>query len=59
VAGATGIATIYLTGDTVTGNARALSFTASPSWGKIISFGDNTVVDNKVVGKVSSTITKM
>jgi hypothetical protein len=56
---ATGGATIWLTGNTIVANGKGLSQTASPSFGKIISFGDNTVVGNTVTGKVTATATKL
>ena len=59
VPGASGNATVYLTGNTITDNAKGLSVTATPSFGRIISLGDNTVVDNKVVGKPTGTATKL
>jgi hypothetical protein len=59
VPGASGNATVYITGNTITGNAKALSVTALPSFGRIVSLGDNTVVDNKVVGKPTSTVAKL
>jgi hypothetical protein len=59
VPGATGKATVYITGNTITGNAKGLSVTALPSFGRIISLGDNSVVDNNVVGKPTSTVAKL
>ena len=59
VPGATGHAAVYVSGNTISGNAKGLSVTATPSFGQIVSLGDNTVVDNKNPGKPTSTTAKI
>jgi hypothetical protein len=56
---ATGSATINLTDNKVAANAKGLSLTTAPAHGRIISLGDNTVVNNTVPGKPTSTIAKV
>jgi Right handed beta helix region len=59
VAEATGGATVNLTDNKIAANNKGLSLTTAPAHGRIISLGDNTVVNNTVSGKPTSTITKV
>jgi parallel beta helix pectate lyase-like protein len=59
VPGASGKATVSLSASTIRGNTKGLSRTATPSFGQIISFGDNVVVDNASPGKPTSTTGKI
>jgi hypothetical protein len=59
VPGASGNATVYLSANTIRDNAKGLAVTAKPSFGRIISLGDNTAVDNQNPGKVTSTVPKI
>jgi hypothetical protein len=59
VPGATGHAAVYLSGNTIRDNTKGLSVTAKPSFGQIVSLGDNTSVDNKNAGAVTGTTAKI
>jgi len=56
---ATGSASVTLTDNTIAANNKGLSLTSAPAHGRIISLGDNTVVNNTVAGKPTSTVPKV
>jgi hypothetical protein len=60
VAESTGSAVVYLTDNKIVGNGRRMSLTpVTSTHGKILSFGDNTVVDNGQTGNATGTATKL